>query len=1522
MQSGGSAAGIQLQVGLDLAYFRSQLPSLGKAAAGYPLIFNVQFDRLGVQKELNALGRNIRQRTYRLEVKTNLSTEIELASKLAAALDNLARSRQAAKASVDQQLGVGAIGRTPSQGGLGSKDVEKLYRASAKAGLLAFNSEVARSKVAMVAAMEAVGFDAIAGLLNGLSSQDTRLRAAAEYLGATLIKVAKTSLGIASPSKEFEKIGKNVGEGFEKGVLSSMDKAFNALEAKMRQRGRILDTVARGIFKMLGMDPAAMLQQAREQRTASIRAPIAGLLPEYTSRGTREETIRQLREGGPPVAQGPGMLALSNEALGRRVNAILQEYFKVAEVQVRESFDPRELKRSLNVFSYIAQSLRDAEARTKQAKVAESVDSLMRAIDNAIKVAQARVRISSVQVSELGPRAQAALPAGRVAGFLPGRPSQASILELNNILAGAIREYFAAVARGIKPTFTLQGRLMLGAGSTVAGLLPPAGGTTPTGQMRFNTVSTGAVLGEQQFMRAPNVPSPMGAGSGITGLSTQLPAGYHNVNKLIASLREADKYLQKSRVPLTGAIAELGSQFGNAVKQVLLFGTAYKALAFIIDIPKQAFDATKSLQLFENQIGVLTGSAAEADRAFGFIDDLVARFNIPLQSARQGFAQLYASMSPAGIPIGEVENLFQGMSTAAATLGMSSAQMDRMTLAFSQMASKGKIMTEEVTRQLGDVLPGALAKMAKAAQMEIPAFIDAMQKGQLSGKAMQDVLFNMGILMQTDFAEGASNAAKLLQGAMNSIGNSIQRMYEAFRPVVENLAAQAMPALAQIIQDITKGVQAFASSFSGANTPINQLNTTAQNVFNTLKGLQEIFKAIKVVIDGIAPAFGLLGQVIFSTAEQISRFINTPFGGALTNWLTTTLTLTAALVAFTKIGILGAGAAVLRLVQQIQLLIAKKIALAAVTTNVKLGLIGLAGAVVIGAIVALSNALQGPANRLREIEERITKVKKSFDDLAAAGDVSTLTVEVSLAKTEEAQLKQRVATLQKQLQLPLIGGGSERASLQASFIKAEEQYAEAIEKRRAAEISLKNATKVAAPALPDLRKVTLEGGDQEKEKKLARFYEEQSRLLQGTLNLRIKELEAQRLSGEISEYEFKTQKALLELGFERKIIAEGLKVALQRLADENLSSADKDLKSTQLRKEAALDLANAEKSSALDIEKARKDLGKVFDPVQNKIEIEKQEALIDSLSKGFRELTPDVQAYFDVREKLIDVHASEALLIQSQIDGYRSQREEIYQNARALAFLNEELDLQNRLKLAGILDPRIELRTRLGQERPEFSPDKIEKIATLQETIAEIEKARDQLKSIAASIGDAFGEAFKGIVTGTSSAREALANFFQSVADAFADMVAQMISQWLQAQLLQGFASLFPGGGGGNLGSTASNLNKYAPLLPMANGGIAPGGFQAFANGGIVKGPTLGLVGEGRYNEAVIPLPDGKSVPVDLAGATGNQITSNIVVNVSSDGRASSSGADSVGLGRKIEGAVKQVIVEELRPGGVLAGRR
>jgi hypothetical protein len=148
----------------------------------------------------------------------------------------------------------------------------------------------------------------------------------------------------------------------------------------------------------------------------------------------------------------------------------------------------------------------------------------------------------------------------------------------------------------------------------------------------------------------------------------------------------------------------------------------------------------------------------------------------------------------------------------------------------------------------------------------------------------------------------------------------------------------------------------------------------------------------------------------------------------------------------------------------------------------------------------------------------------------------------------------------------------------------------------------------------------------------------------------------------------------------------------------------------------------------------------------------------------------------------------------------------------------------------------------------------------------------------AKAIGSAFGQAFKDIASGSMSAQEALANMMQSIADHFLDMAAQIIAQQITMMIygiiLKALGVMGGVGGGtganysGAFGSTPGTSFSDALKMPKlaANGAVWEGGFQAFANGGIVQGPTLGLVGEGKYNEAIVPLPDGRSIPVQMQG--------------------------------------------------------
>jgi Lambda phage tail tape-measure protein (Tape_meas_lam_C) len=91
----------------------------------------------------------------------------------------------------------------------------------------------------------------------------------------------------------------------------------------------------------------------------------------------------------------------------------------------------------------------------------------------------------------------------------------------------------------------------------------------------------------------------------------------------------------------------------------------------------------------------------------------------------------------------------------------------------------------------------------------------------------------------------------------------------------------------------------------------------------------------------------------------------------------------------------------------------------------------------------------------------------------------------------------------------------------------------------------------------------------------------------------------------------------------------------------------------------------------------------------------------------------------------------------------------------------------------------------------------------------------------------------------------------------FAQMVLQLLS------------SLGSGGGvsgGGLLGGLLS-------MFGFANGGImGPGGalpLRTYSRGGIANSPQLALFGEGRKNEAYVPLPDNRTIPVTLHGNGG-----------------------------------------------------
>jgi len=103
-------------------------------------------------------------------------------------------------------------------------------------------------------------------------------------------------------------------------------------------------------------------------------------------------------------------------------------------------------------------------------------------------------------------------------------------------------------------------------------------------------------------------------------------------------------------------------------------------------------------------------------------------------------------------------------------------------------------------------------------------------------------------------------------------------------------------------------------------------------------------------------------------------------------------------------------------------------------------------------------------------------------------------------------------------------------------------------------------------------------------------------------------------------------------------------------------------------------------------------------------------------------------------------------------------------------------------------------------------------------------------------------------------------------------------------------------------------------------------GFLGFADGGVSNSPGLAMVSEGKYrNEAHVPLPDGRTIPVTLDGATGSVAYFDIDVNVegsSGNQERDERYADTIAktLEKRLDATINAKIRQAQRPGGIMNG--
>jgi phage-related minor tail protein len=208
----------------------------------------------------------------------------------------------------------------------------------------------------------------------------------------------------------------------------------------------------------------------------------------------------------------------------------------------------------------------------------------------------------------------------------------------------------------------------------------------------------------------------------------------------------------------------------------------------------------------------------------------------------------------------------------------------------------------------------------------------------------------------------------------------------------------------------------------------------------------------------------------------------------------------------------------------------------------------------------------------------------------------------------------------------------------------------------------------------------------------------------------------------------------------------------------------------------------------------------------------------------------------------------------------------------------------------------------------------------------EVLKAQDReykrANTIAGQLQDTFRDGlddmFLSIIDGTTKAKDAFKQLavvvIQEMQRILAVRMASAIINMMSGMVTPGTgtsteAPSFEGGQAGVGGIPLGLQSRY--------GGVF--GKKGYAAGGIADGPDSGYNVLMHGREAIVPLPDGDKIPVELSGKGAGPVNSTINIVINNEGEAETSSEESSAFAEAIQVAVTREIAEQQRPGGLLS---
>ena len=262
----------------------------------------------------------------------------------------------------------------------------------------------------------------------------------------------------------------------------------------------------------------------------------------------------------------------------------------------------------------------------------------------------------------------------------------------------------------------------------------------------------------------------------------------------------------------------------------------------------------------------------------------------------------------------------------------------------------------------------------------------------------------------------------------------------------------------------------------------------------------------------------------------------------------------------------------------------------------------------------------------------------------------------------------------------------------------------------------------------------------------------------------------------------------------------------------------------------------------------------------------------------------------------------------------------------------KELDLANRVgEVQNNIRMEQEVLNLLGREATEIEGRKLRGLERQLLVIQAQEKEYKRANTIAGQLQNTFHDGlddmFLSIIDGTASAKDAFKQLAVVVIQEMQRILAVRMASSIIGMMTGMFGQQLPdtSGPGPHMSpvDTTATTNPFGSTL-SSTGNSGPfgryGGVygKGYNTGGIADGPQSGYNVMMHGREAIVPLPDGDRIPVQLSGKGMGPTNTTINVVVNNEGEAEATTEESTAFAETVQLSVLQTIAEQQRPGGLL----